>query len=80
LFSVSSSKQAFIRLARRGDQISALGNADGEIWFRVGQTTMRLTDPFQVGLHAVGWIDRTIYYGAYPNGTAIRFDIFQLWA
>lgn len=73
-------EQAFIRLARHGDQISALGSADGDTWFRVGQTTLRLADPLQVGLHAVGWIDRTIYHGAYPNGTAVRFDNFHLWA
>jgi hypothetical protein len=32
-----------------------------------------------VGLHAIGMIDRTIYPGAYPEGTAIRFECFALW-
>ena len=27
-----------------------------------------------------GDIDRTIYHGAYPDGTAIRFESFQLWS
>jgi hypothetical protein len=36
-------------------------------------------DPFQVGVHAIGHIDRTVYPGAYPDGTAIRFESFQLW-
>jgi hypothetical protein len=36
-------------------------------------------DPLQVGLHAIGDIDRSVYHGAYPDGTAIRFESFQLW-
>jgi hypothetical protein len=31
-----------------------------------------------VGLHAIGAIDRTIYPGAYPDGTAIRFEASEL--
>jgi hypothetical protein len=30
-------------------------------------------------VHAIGWIDRTIYHGAYPEGTVIRFESFDLW-
>jgi hypothetical protein len=30
-------------------------------------------------VHAIGNIDRTIYPGAYPEGTAIRFEAFQAW-
>jgi hypothetical protein len=33
----------------------------------------------EVGLHAIGSIDRTLYPGAYPEGTAIRFESFDLW-
>jgi hypothetical protein len=33
----------------------------------------------QVGVHAIGMIDRTIYHGAYPDGTAIRFASFDVW-
>jgi hypothetical protein len=32
------------------------------------------------GLHAIGAFDRMIYPGAYPEGTAIRFESFELWA
>jgi hypothetical protein len=31
-------------------------------------------------LHAIGYIDRTIHPGAYPEGTAIRFESFRIWA
>jgi hypothetical protein len=30
-------------------------------------------------LLAIGHIDRAIYHGAYSDGTAIRFEVFQLW-
>ncbi|MBI1926353.1 hypothetical protein HYR99_19175 [Candidatus Poribacteria bacterium] len=30
--------------------------------------------PVEVGLHAIGAIDRTIYHVAFPEGTAIRFE------
>jgi hypothetical protein len=35
--------------------------------------------PAQVGLYAIGSIDRGLYPGAYPEGTAIRFERFALW-
>ena len=39
---------------------------------------MRGEDPLEVGLHATGAIDRTLYPGAYPEGTAVRFVSFHL--
>ena len=30
-------------------------------------------DPVEVGLHAIGKIERVFYPGAYPAGTAIHF-------
>ena len=38
-----------------------------------------LYDPIQLGICAIGMIDRMIYCGAYPNGTAIVFRDFKLW-
>jgi hypothetical protein len=52
---------------------------DSQAWFTVGHTQFPVEDPVEVGLHAIGRIDRTIYPGAYPEGTAIRFGSFQLW-
>ena len=54
-------------------------SADGKQWFSVGKIDFPATDPVEVGLHAVGWIDRTIYPGAFPDGAAIRFELFQLY-
>jgi hypothetical protein len=52
---------------------------DGESWFTVGTVTFSVEDPVQVGVYAVGNIDRTVYRDAYPEGTAICFESFQLW-
>jgi tetratricopeptide (TPR) repeat protein len=74
-----SSGGVFLRLERVGHRVNALCSADGERWFTVGHVVFPVEDPVQVGLHAIGNIDRTIYHGAYPDGTAIRFESFQLW-
>jgi hypothetical protein len=70
----------FLRLERGGDRVNALCSPDGERWFTVGHVEFPVEDPVQVSLHAIGSIDRAIYRGAYPDGTAIRFESFQLWA
>jgi hypothetical protein len=74
-----ASGRIYLRLERLGDRVDAYCSADGERWFTVGHVTFLIQDPVQVGLHAIGNIDRTIYRGAYPEGTAIRFESFQLW-
>jgi len=69
----------WLRLEQVDDRVRALCSADGKAWFSVGQIDFPTTGPLQVGLHAIGMIDRTIYHGAYPDGAAIRFESFQLW-
>jgi regulation of enolase protein 1 (concanavalin A-like superfamily) len=73
------SERVFLRLERVGDRVSAFCSADGKNWFTVGHVEFPIEDPLQVGMHAIGHIDRCIYRGAYPEGTAIRFESFQLW-
>lgn len=73
------SGRVFLRLERVVDRANALCSADGVSWFTVGHVPFPVEDPVQVGLHAIGNIDRTIYHGAYRDGTAIRFESFQLW-
>ena len=68
-----------LRLEITGERVEALCSSDGERWYSVGQTSFPLDGDAQVGLHAIGDIDRTIYPGAYPEGTAIRFTDFSLW-
>jgi regulation of enolase protein 1 (concanavalin A-like superfamily) len=70
----------YLRLERIGERVNALCSADGEQWYTVGHATFPAGDPLQVGMLAIGWIDRMVYPGAYPEGTAIRFESFQMWA
>jgi DNA-binding SARP family transcriptional activator len=72
-------ERVFLRLERIGARVNALCSADGEAWFTVGQVVFHVDDPLQVGLHAIGMIDRLIYPGAYPDGTAIRFESFTVY-
>jgi hypothetical protein len=60
-------------------RVNALCSANGEEWFTVGQVEFPVEDPVEVGLHAIGQIDRTIYPSAFPEGTAIRFESFEMW-
>jgi regulation of enolase protein 1 (concanavalin A-like superfamily) len=73
------SERIFLRMERIGHHINGLCSADGAKWFSVGGMDFPVEDPVEVGLHAIGAIDRTIYHGAYTDGTAIRFESFQLW-
>ena len=59
-------------------RVDALCSADGQSWFTVGQVEFSVDDPVDVGLHAIGQIDRLIYPSAYPEGTAIRFESFDM--
>jgi tetratricopeptide (TPR) repeat protein len=72
-------ERIFLRLERKGVRVNALCSADGESWFTAGYVDFPVEDPVEVGLHAIGMIDRNIYPSAYPEGTAIRFESFQLW-
>ncbi|MCJ7737093.1 MAG: hypothetical protein MUQ10_07240, partial [Anaerolineae bacterium] len=68
-----------LRLEVDGDRVDAFCSLDGEQWYTVGHATFPIDDTVQVGVHAIGMIDRTIYHGAYPEGTAIRFTDFKVW-
>jgi regulation of enolase protein 1 (concanavalin A-like superfamily) len=72
-------ESVFLRMERLGNRVNALCSADGKNWFTVGHVEFSVDDPVEVGLHAIGNIDRTIYNGAYPDGTAMRFESFELW-
>ena len=68
-----------LRLERRGERLTAFCSPDGQSWFCAGSTEITTPYPVQVGLHAIGHINRTIYPGAYPLGTSMRFEDFRLW-
>jgi hypothetical protein len=72
-------ERIFLRLERIGEWVNAHCSADGEQWFTAGHVDFPVEDPLQVGLHAIGMIDRITYPGAYPDGTAIRFESFTVY-
>jgi regulation of enolase protein 1 (concanavalin A-like superfamily) len=71
--------EVHLRLERVGDEFSAYCSVDGENWLTCGTMTLPMDDPIQVGIHAIGMIDRTIYCGAYKEGTATVFRKFRIW-
>jgi hypothetical protein len=77
---IAAQGQLHLRLQWRAGQVAAFCSADGTQWFAVGRTPFPVQGPIQVGVHAIGNIERTIYRGAYPEGTAIRFSSFGLWS
>ena len=74
-----ASDRVILRMERVGSRVRALCSADGAAWFSVGEVEFPVEGTLKVGLHAIGMIDRTIYHGVYPDGTAIRFESFTLW-
>jgi len=59
-----------LRIEKRGEQVSAFCSPDGETWQFAGRTALVSSGPVYPGLHANGHINRMIYPGAYPEGTA----------
>jgi predicted ATPase len=72
-------ERTWLRLERRGTTVRALCSADGTQWWSAGECAFPAREGEQVGMHAIGLIDRTIYHGAFPEGSAIRFQSFDLW-
>jgi hypothetical protein len=76
---ILDSTAVYLRLEKRGNQVSAFCSPEGENWFFAGSGELSSNEPIYPGLHANGHINRMIYPGAYPEGTAIRFKEFWLW-
>jgi hypothetical protein len=73
-------ERVFFRLERRRHRVTALCSADGRNWLRVGYIDFPVEDPLEVGLFASATSHfPAIYRAVYPDGTAIRFESFQLW-
>lgn len=74
------SESAVLRLEFIDNQVNALYSSNGEEWFTVRNVEFGAEYPVGIGLIAFGLngFDRTIYQKAYPEGTAIRFESFEL--
>jgi hypothetical protein len=67
-----------LRLAWIDDRVGAYCRVDDEQWYGVGSVTFPRDASVPVGVYAIGMVDRSVYHGAYPEGTAIRFTSFRL--
>ena len=72
-------QEIHLRLERSGDEFASYCSTDGKNWMVCGKATQPMEDPVQVGVHAIGMIDRTIYCGEYREGTATAFRNFRIW-
>jgi len=72
------SEFTYIRLERNGNEISAYCSIDNENWLTCGKLSFPVDDPIQVGIYAIGMIDRTTYCGEYREGTATLFRNFRI--
>jgi len=72
-------RKIYLRLERRGNWLSAFCSADGKSWRYAGGCELSTREALHLGLHAIGHINRMVYPGAYPHGTAIRFNEFWIW-
>ena len=79
LLPASDGNETYLRLERSEDEFTSYCSIDGENWFTCGKMILPLEDPVQVGIHAIGMIDRTIYCGEYKEGAATLFHNFRIW-
>jgi tetratricopeptide (TPR) repeat protein/regulation of enolase protein 1 (concanavalin A-like superfamily) len=79
LLQVEDDNEVHLRVERSGDEFTSYCSTDGENWLTCGKMILPMDDPIQVGIHAIGMIDRTIYCGAYKEGTATVFRNFRIW-
>jgi regulation of enolase protein 1 (concanavalin A-like superfamily) len=64
------SKEAWLRLERKGDRFTGYVSSDGENWYRCGWTDIPMEDPIKVGIHALC---------PGPPTTSTRFEYFKIY-
>jgi DNA-binding SARP family transcriptional activator len=74
-----SGESMHLRLEWANAKVTALCSSDGVAWYSVGSSDFDVEDPVEVGLHAIGQIDRTVYPSVHAEGTAIRFLSLQMY-
>jgi hypothetical protein len=68
-----------LRLEWNNSRVRALCSPDGIEWFLLGTGELAGEGPVEVGMCALGEIDRMIHYGEFAEGVAIRFMRATLW-
>ncbi len=69
----------YLRLEWTGTIVHGRCSADGKQWYSVGTSDFTKVESAEVGLYAIGNIDRSLYPGAFSQGSAIGFDGFWQW-
>ena len=72
-------ERVWLRLEHAGDTVRGLCSADGDVWYSVGKVDFPAVGQIQAGIFAASNIDRTVYHGAYRDGTAIQFESVTMW-
>ncbi len=70
----------YLRLERSGDRVRGLCSGDGLTWYSVGAIDFPTANSVEVGPLAIGMIHRYVHAGAWPEGSAIRFEAFGISA
>lgn len=63
----------------RAGQVRAVCSADGSRWYSLGTAEARFDRSVHIGPFAIGLIPRFLYHGAFPEGSAIRFESLLSW-
>ena len=75
----SGREQGQLRMECRAGRVRALCTPDGDQWYRVGETDWDAALPSQIGICAIGDIDRLVYPGSFDQGTEIAFRDVRVW-
>lgn len=75
----NAEQQVHLRMEHSAGRVRALCSPDGEQWYQVGETDWDNGTPVQIGLCAIGDIDRLVYPGSFPGGAAITFRDVRVW-
>ncbi|MBV7338078.1 AAA family ATPase [Chloroflexi bacterium TSY] len=68
----------YLQLTRKKESVQAFCSADNQTWFTLGKTRFPLKGSIEVGLVALGDVDRHFYPDAHVEGAAIRFLEFAI--
>jgi predicted ATPase/DNA-binding SARP family transcriptional activator/class 3 adenylate cyclase len=79
----ASVRKVWLRLEKHAGFVQAFCGAKSSPektirWYSVGSAKFSPIHEIQVGLHAVGWIDRTIYHRPFKDGSTIQFERFEI--
>ncbi len=67
-----------LRLERSANRVRGLCSSDGLTWYSAGAIDFPTANSVEVGPLAIGMIHRYVHAGAWPEGSAIRFEALKV--